>query len=154
MRINVAFFSLCICSGIMFTSTIYGMQNIFFALQCGNWQQAKGLVRQDSYCINSRDENSNTPLILAAIKENPEFVAFLLEQGADPLLTTDFGTNALEITKRIRQDTLIHYQQDLDKATTVETESTDYLDFLDTKIHNLDEIITYLTAATERTAHA
>ena len=45
--------------------------------------------------VNARDEDDNTPLILAAFYANPECVALLLQKGADANAANKAGVTAL-----------------------------------------------------------
>ncbi|MCA0402300.1 MAG: ankyrin repeat domain-containing protein [Proteobacteria bacterium] len=69
--------------------------DIFGAIQSNNLAQLKVLIEQNKVNVNCRDADDLTPLMVAVTEDKPEIVEFLLEQGADPYLTTGDGETAL-----------------------------------------------------------
>jgi len=61
----------------------------------GNAEELENILQNGKFNIHEKDENGNTPLILAAMNDHPAAVRLLLQAGSFTHTTNKFGHNAL-----------------------------------------------------------
>lgn len=60
----------------------FSQESIFTIARSGTVEQVKGLMKTHPNCINQKNADGYTPLILACYRSNNEVVVFFIENGA------------------------------------------------------------------------
>ncbi|MGB3548338.1 MAG: ankyrin repeat domain-containing protein, partial [Saprospiraceae bacterium] len=85
--------------------TITQVQDAFFLRQSGGVMV--DLLLQSGADINRTDKDGNTPLMLAAQNDQPNMVAYLLQNQADKTLKRADGRTALDLARAARNERVI-----------------------------------------------
>ncbi|MFA5306404.1 MAG: ankyrin repeat domain-containing protein [Candidatus Babeliales bacterium] len=135
-------------------------EKLCFAIQWGEFAEFQELIMQNHDSINDRDKLGNTPLIMATIKENPLLVHILLENHADPLITTPYGQTARKLAQHLHAFKTSHmedinndYKTLVSKKVKTEKELRymvhvlEEIERMSSSLTNLEEIIQQLDSA-------
>ena len=79
------------------TPDLADVTEIHDAARKGNVEKVRSLINTNSDLVNATDNFGITPLMLASQEGQEVVVELLLENGADPRVSTQFGTTALNI---------------------------------------------------------
>ncbi|UCC38611.1 MAG: ankyrin repeat domain-containing protein [Candidatus Aminicenantes bacterium] len=89
------------------SSTIVNSQEIFKAVQEGNFGKVKSIIDKNPTLIITRDLNNRTPLHFAATTGNKQIAEYLLSKGADINLKNSDGRTPLHFAASNRQKDVV-----------------------------------------------
>lgn len=72
---------------------------IFTAAYEADVRKVKSLLNQNPGLVNLQDDNGNTPLIYAAIKDCIDTIYLLIDNGGDVFIRNKYGLNSLQYSK-------------------------------------------------------
>lgn len=71
-----------VCMFLSQLGNVYGQESIFMIARSGNIDQVKELMKTNPDCINQKNTDGFSPLILACYKLNNSVATFFIENGA------------------------------------------------------------------------
>lgn len=66
----------------MYFNASFSQETIFDIARSGSVEQVKALMKSEPNCINQKNKDGYTPLILACYRSNNDVAVFLIENGA------------------------------------------------------------------------